>query len=150
MDSYEYYTPKQDSVMFEGFKKNSNSLEQAQFVKKISTEIGFDTNDSIEKAFLKINEEFNELKDEIDKYLKDNLANNIINIKKEVGDLLFSIGGLANKFDFKMEECLKMTIDKFIFRRCYVEDELKKKGKNFENGNMEEMCKWWKEAKKIK
>jgi NTP pyrophosphatase (non-canonical NTP hydrolase) len=142
------FIPNPNSVM-NGFQDIKNSMDKAQFVKKISTDIGFDTNNTLEKRFLKIKEEFDELKNEIDLYLNDNSID-AINIKKEMGDLLFAIGGLANMMNFSMTECLDLTIDKFVFRTCYVEKKLKEIGQDFSNGDINKMCEWWNEAKKIK
>ena len=66
-----------------------------------------------------------------------------------MGDLLFSTSGLANQLNFKTKDCLNMTIDKFLFKTCYVEDKLKENGQNFSNGSIEQMCDWWREAKKF-
>lgn len=139
---------KEDSLM-NGFQKIEDTLEKAQFVKAKSTEIGFDTNNTIEKAFKKIEEEFNELKVEVEKYL-NNGSKNLVDLQKELGDLIFSTSGLGNQLNFKTKDCLEMTIDKFVFRTCYVEDKLKENGKNFSNGDIEQMCDWWREAKKYK
>lgn len=66
-----------------------------------------------------------------------------------MGDLLFSTSGLANQLGFKTKDCLEMTIDKFVFRTCYVEDKLREKNQDFNTGDLKEMCDWWREAKKI-
>lgn len=139
---------KENSLM-NGFQNIENTLEKAQFIKNKSTEIGFNTNNTVEKAFKKIEEEFNELKEEVELYLKDNSIDTI-NIQKELGDLLFSTSGLANQLNFKTKACLEMTIDKFVFRTCYVEDKLQANAQDFSNGDINQMCAWWKEAKKIK
>lgn len=138
---------KQDSVM-NGFQNIEDTLDKAQFTKHKSTKVGFDTNNTVEKAFKKIEEEFNELKAEVELYLKNNSID-ITNIKKEMGDLLFSTSGLANQLNFKTKDCLNMTIDKFLFKTCYVEDKLKENSQNFSNGSIEQMCDWWREAKKF-
>lgn len=137
---------KENSLM-NGFQSIDDTLDKAQFVKHRSTEIGFDTNNSVEKAFKKIEEEFNELKAEVELYLKDNSID-ITNLKKEMGDLLFSTNGLANQLGFKTKDCLNMTIEKFVFRTCYVEDKLRENGQDFSTGDIKQMCEWWKEAKK--
>ena len=130
-----------------GFQDIENILDKAQFIKKKSTEINFDTNNTVKTAFDKIEEEFNELKEEVMLYLKGENTD-ITNLKKEMGDLLFSTSGLANQLGFKTKDCLEMTIDKFLFRTCYVEDKLHEQGQDFTNGDMKQMCDWWREAKK--
>ena len=132
-----------------GFENIENTLEKAQFIKQKSTDINFDTNDTVEKAFAKIEEEFNELKEEVEKYLK-NGGENLMDVKKEMGDLLFSTSGLANKLNIKTTDCLEMTVDKFVFRTRYVEKKLSENNQDFSNGNIEQMCGWWCEAKKFK
>lgn len=65
-----------------------------------------------------------------------------------MGNLLFSTNGLANQLGFKTKDCLNITIEKFVFRTCYVEDKLHENGQDFSTGYIKQMCEWWKEAKK--
>ena len=53
---------KQDSVM-NGFQNIEDTLDKAQFTKHKSTTVGFDTNNTVEKAFKKIEEEVDEYKE---------------------------------------------------------------------------------------
>jgi len=135
-----------DSVM-NGYQEIENVMDKAQFAKKVTTDHGFDTNDSVEKAFNKITEEYEELKVEVENYIKE--GKNLIDLQKEMGDVLFAICGLANKLDIRAEDCLDMTVNKFVFRTCYIEKKLKEKGQDFSNGNIDEMCQWWNEAKQF-
>jgi len=130
-------------MIMNGYHDIGNVMDRAQFVKKSATAVGFDTNDSIEKAFDKVREEVEELKVELD------AGTDFTNIQKELGDVIFALCGLANKLDISAEDCLNMTIKKFVYRSRYVEKKLEDNGQNFSNGDINEMCAWWNEAKKF-
>lgn len=131
-----------------GVDKIENTMDKAQFTKQKAVEVEFVPDDSIEGVFAKIAEEFDELKTEIQAHSSTN--HSIEKIQGEMGDLLFSICGLANKLSIKAEDCLQMTIDKFVFRTGYVEDKLLENGQDFTTGDLNEMCAWWEDAKKVK
>jgi uncharacterized protein YabN with tetrapyrrole methylase and pyrophosphatase domain len=69
-------------------------------------------------------------------------------IKDELGDVLFSLVNLSRFLDISAEDALRMTISKFEHRFAEVEKELKKRGKEFSDSNLEEMDEIWKEVKK--
>lgn len=141
-------------------------LDLAQTIKQKSTDVGFDTNDSVEKAFDKIHEEFLELKEEVDAYSNSdsesesasssstNSTNKTkpdsILIQKEMGDLMFAICALANKLGVRANDCLEMTVDKFTYRNQYVETKLHENGQDWKTGDITKMCEWWCDAKKTK
>ena len=138
-------------------KNNSKTLlDIAQQIKQKSTDVGFDTNNSVEKAFNKINEEFLELKEEVELYLKNSNSSNqnfqpdSTEVQKEMGDLMFAICALANKLGVRANDCLEMTVDKFTFRSKFVEEKLTKNGLTHKTCEITKMCEWWSEAKKIK
>lgn len=70
-------------------------------------------------------------------------------IKEEVGDLLFSIVNLARFLDVDTTEALNFTVNKFVSRFGFVEDKIIESGKSFDDMSLEEMDKFWDEAKKL-
>ena len=65
----------------------------------------------------------------------------------ELGDLLFSLVNLGRHLGLQPEEALNGTIRRFTQRFQYVEDKLRQEGKNLADSNLEEMDKYWDEAK---
>jgi MazG family protein len=115
-------------------------LIEANKLTKKAAKVGFDW-ENTDQVFDKLSEEANELKAEI--FKSDNGK-----IEEEIGDLLFVIVNLARKLDVEPETALKKTNRKFRHRFSYIESELKKQGKSFEDSNLEEMDALWNEAKK--
>ncbi|CFJ38620.1 Nucleoside triphosphate pyrophosphohydrolase/pyrophosphatase MazG [Mycobacterium tuberculosis] len=65
----------------------------------------------------------------------------------ELGDLLFAVVNLARFLKLDPEEALAMTNKKFKRRFSYIEAKLKEAGRSFDETNLQEMDKWWEEAK---
>ena len=69
-------------------------------------------------------------------------------IKDEMGDVLFSLVNLSRFLNISAEDALRMTVNKFEMRFAKVEKELKKRGKDFLDSNLEEMDEIWNWVKK--
>ena len=123
-------------------------LDKAQFLQEKKKDIGFCQKDNARNAFQKIKEEFDMAMMEIQYKHEKKKSDNTAKIHTAIGNLLFSVCGLANTVKSRADVCLEMTIDKFVFRNCYVETKLKEAGKDFSTGDMRDMCRWWNEAKK--
>jgi uncharacterized protein YabN with tetrapyrrole methylase and pyrophosphatase domain len=102
--------------------------------------VGFDWKD-IQPVWDKVEEELEELREVVAE--KDPER-----IKDEMGDVLFSLVNLSRFLDISAEDALRMTISKFEHRFAKVEKELKKRGKEFSDSNLEEMDEIWNEVKK--
>ena len=102
--------------------------------------MGFDWKD-IQPVWGKVEEELEELREVVAE--KDPER-----IKDEMGDVLFSLVNLSRFLDISAEDALRMTISKFERRFAKVEKELKKRGKEFSDSNLEEMDEIWNEVKK--
>jgi tetrapyrrole methylase family protein / MazG family protein len=118
---------------------NLPALLRAEKLQKRAARVGFDWA-NIAGVWEKIHEEIDEIKDSIKK-------NDIIGIKEEIGDALFSLVNLARKYDIDPEEALQKSNNKFIKRFSYMQDKVKDKGNNLKNYTLEEMDALWKEAK---
>ena len=116
------------------------ALIEANKLTKKAAKVGFDW-ENTEHVFDKLSEEVDELKAEILK--RDNGK-----IEEEIGDLLFVIVNLARKLDVEPETALKKTNRKFRRRFSFIESELKKQAKSFEESNLEEMDALWNKAKR--
>ena len=97
--------------------------------------MGFDWK-NIQPVWEKVEEELEELKEVVAK-------KNPERIKDEMGDVLFSLVNLSRFLNISAEDALRMTISKFEMRFTKVEKELKKRGKDFSDSNLEEMDEIW-------
>ncbi len=105
--------------------KNFPSVMRAQKVGSRAGKQGFDFNDYTE-VILKVNEEIEEIKQAI------NLGNQD-EIKKECGDLLFSVVNLVRKLNVDGETALNISTEKFIRRFSRLEEAVTKKGLTMKN-----------------
>ncbi|AJD27702.1 nucleoside triphosphate pyrophosphohydrolase [Clostridium botulinum] len=119
--------------------KTLPALMRADKVQKKAAKVGFDW-DNIEDAMKKIMEEYKEIEDVYK-------SKNKVKILEEIGDLLFSVVNVARFLDIDPENALNYSIDKFINRFQYIEDEAIFMGRKLDNMSLEEMDKLWKEAK---
>ena len=116
------------------------ALARAQSITRRASHLGFDWPD-VEPVWNKIAEEIEELKHAVRSGDKARTG-------EELGDLLFSIVNLARFFDVEAEHVLAQTIDRFTRRFHYIEEQLQKKHKSFDQSTLEEMDLLWEEAKK--
>ena len=70
-------------------------------------------------------------------------------IEGELGDVLFSVCNIAYFLKLDPDTALRSTLRKFESRFRFVEDRLREKGLRPEDSNLEEMDRYWDEAKKI-
>ena len=68
-------------------------------------------------------------------------------IENELGDVIFSVINLARFLDISAENALRLTNKKFIKRFIYIENELEKSGKKFEDSSLAELDQIWNQAK---
>lgn len=115
------------------------ALIRAHKVQKKAAKVGFDWN-KVEEASLKVEEELNEV---LDVYK----SNNKEKIKDEVGDLIFACVNVARLLKVDEEEALNSTIKKFINRFSFIEEQALKNNRNLSEMTLEEMDKFWNEAK---
>ncbi|EPY2307355.1 nucleoside triphosphate pyrophosphohydrolase [Clostridium sporogenes] len=119
--------------------KTLPALMRADKVQKKAAKVGFDW-ENIEDAMKKIIEEYKEIEDVYK-------SKNKVKILEEIGDLLFSVVNVARFLDIDPENALNYSIDKFINRFQYIEDEAIAMGRSLDNMSLEEMDELWKEAK---
>lgn len=93
-------------------------------------------------AFMKIEEEKNEIAEILDLGDKEKL-------EEEIGDLLFSVANFARKCGIDGELALNKATQKFVDRFEMIENEAIKNNKNVEKMSQKELDELW-EAKKIK
>ena len=70
------------------------------------------------------------------------------NIQSEFGDLLFSFVNISRFLSIHPEEALIQTNQKFVRRFKYIEQKVEQSGKDFSEFHLEELDRFWEEAKK--
>ena len=103
--------------------------------------MGFDWEER-SQVWGKVREELAEFEAEVDKMDADRM-------ESELGDVLFSIINAARLYKINPENALERTNKKFIRRFNYLEDKTIKQGKDLRSMTLEEMDRYWDEAKKL-
>ena len=117
------------------------ALARAQSITRRASHLGFDWAD-IGPVWGKVEEEIRELKNAAESGDKARTG-------EELGDLFFSLVNLARFLDVEAEEILAQTIDRFTRRFHHIETKLQQANKSFDQSSLEEMDRFWEEAKKI-
>ena len=127
--------------ILDGVPRGLPALMVAEKMQKKAAKVGFDWDD-IKDVWGKVDEEILELKEAIAKKDKQETEN-------ELGDILFALANLARHLGVDPEIALMGTNKRFKERFTYIEDEIKKNSKKWEDFSLEELDVFWREAKKI-
>ena len=119
------------------------ALIKANRIQEKARNVGFDW-ETPEQVWDKVKEELAEVEAEIKADTK-----NISNIDEEFGDLLFSVINAARLYGVDPENALEHTNRKFIKRFNHVEAKVKDSGKSFGDVSLDEMDRYWNEAKQL-
>jgi len=118
---------------------NLPSLIKAQKLQKKAAKEGFDW-EQINDVFDKLDEEIKEFKEAV-------LKKKNTDIQSEIGDIIFVITNIAKFYKIDAEEALRSTNKKFIKRFQYIEKKIEEKGETLKDCPLEEMERYWQEAK---
>lgn len=116
------------------------TLIKAYRIQDKARNVGFDW-EQREDVWAKVKEEFGELQAEIADMDKDKA-------EAEFGDLFFSLINAARLYKIDPDNALERTNQKFIRRFNYLEEHTIKEGKSLKDLSLEEMDKYWDEAKR--
>jgi MazG family protein len=122
-----------------GVPESLPALIKAYRIQDKARGVGFDW-DEKEQVWDKVAEEFNELKAELRNGTSET-------IEQEFGDLFFSLINAARLYDINPENALERTNQKFIRRFNYLESETIRKGLSLHEMSLQEMDRYWEEAK---
>ncbi len=114
------------------------ALLRASKLQKRAARVGFNWKNA-EDIFAKLEEEIGEFQQETDTARRE----------EELGDMLFVMGNIANYYDINPEEALRKANKKFERRFKYIEEALHKENRDPSSSNLEEMDKFWNEAKEL-
>ncbi len=123
-----------------GVPKHLPALLRAYQVQAKAAHVGFDWQKA-DDVWKKVEEELAEFKQAV----REGTAREK---EQEFGDLLFSLVNLARFLKINPEDALRTTIEKFTDRFQKIEEELKRRGKRFEESSLEEMDDIWNRTKK--
>jgi XTP/dITP diphosphohydrolase len=123
-----------------GVPNSMPALLKAYRIQEKARAVGFDW-EKPEQVYEKVEEELSEFKTEVEK-------GNLQFAEKEFGDLMFSLINYARFLNINPEDALEHTNQKFIRRFGYMEEKVKAQGKQIADCKLEELDKYWNEAKK--
>lgn len=129
---------KNRKSILDGIPKRMPALMRATKVQKKAAKVGFDWTDT-DLILDKVKEEIQELKE----------AKTKQELKHEFGDILIALVNLGRHLGIDPEEALHEATDRMVSRFQYIEKKAKKLGKSLEEMHLEEMDKYWEEAKQL-
>lgn len=121
--------------------KNLPTLARAQRVTEWASKLGFDWPE-IAPVWKKVEEEIDELKTAA-------ASGDSRRIEAELGDLLFSIVNLSRFLHAEAEDALGAAVERFVTRFAHVEARIKEQGRKMGDATLEEMDRYWEEAKRL-
>lgn len=128
-----------NKTVLSGVPKSLPALIKAFRIQEKASNVGFDWDDA-RGAIDKMKEELSEFAFEAERNDKSRM-------ESELGDLIFSIVNVARICGINPENALEKTNMKFISRFNHIEDSARKEGKKLGDMTLEEMDKYWNEAK---
>ena len=128
---------KRESIL-DGIPKRMPALQRATKVQNKTAKVGFDWKND-EDILDKIQEEIRELKE----------AKTKEELEHEFGDILIALVNLGRHLGIDPEEALHKATDRMVNRFQYIEKKSKEQGKDLKDMPLEEMDKYWEEAKKL-
>jgi XTP/dITP diphosphohydrolase len=117
------------------------ALLKAYRIQEKARAVGFDW-EKPEQMFEKVKEEILEFEEEVNN--KDHQK-----AEKEFGDILFSLINYARFLNINPEDALESTNKKFIKRFAHMEQRVKDQGKQISDCKLEELDRYWNEAKTL-
>ena len=128
--------------VLQGVPKSLPALIKASRIQDKVAGVGFDWEEP-SQVFEKVQEELSELQEEVK-------ANDLNKIEDEFGDVLFSMINYARFLKIDPETALERTNKKFIFRFQHLEKRAVEHNLDLSTMSLEEMDKFWEEAKHLK
>jgi tetrapyrrole methylase family protein/MazG family protein len=128
-----------------GIPSGLPALMRAVAVQNSAAKVGFDW-DAPAQISDKIIEELHEFQAVLDG--GDASGERSERLLDEMGDLLFAVVNLARFLRIDPEEALSATNQKFTKRFMYIEEQLRLRGKTFDQTDIREMERYWQEAKR--
>ncbi len=116
------------------------SVIKAYRIQDKARNVGFDWKEPRD-VWEKVREELGELESELEKGDKERSTT-------ELGDFIFSVINAARLYHLNPDNALERANKKFISRFTYIEEKAKEEGRNIKDLTLDEMDRYWNEAKK--
>jgi|GEM_PF-23946 len=130
--------PERKRVL-DGVYKGMPTLLRAHKVQKRVAKVGFDWTDT-EDVKKKVLEEWNEFNEAVAQHNPEEMEN-------ELGDLIFSLVNFARHLGLESETALNRCNNRFVKRFEHVEDRVVESGKDWGDYTLDELDRFWDEAK---
>lgn len=130
-----------NKTVLSGVPNSMPALLKAYRIQEKARAVGFDW-EQPEQVYEKVKEELNEFESEVKK-------GDLKKAENEFGDVLFSLINYARFLGINPEDALEHTNKKFIKRFSYMEEKVKAQGKQIADCKLEELDKYWNEAKTL-
>ena len=117
------------------------ALARAQSISRRAAHLGFEW-PHIDHVWKKVEEEIRELKEAA-------ASGDKCRTTEELGDLFFTLVNIARFLDVEAEDSLAQMVNRFTQRFQYIENKLAEANKSFDQSSLEEMDRFWEEAKKL-
>lgn len=127
------------SSVLDGIPERLPALIRAQRMQEKAANVGFDWPDA-GPVWEKMSEELGELRECLESGDQEGA-------REEFGDFLFSAVNAARFHGLTAEDSLRLTVRKFERRFRYIEAELERRGLSFEESTLQELDRFWEEAK---
>lgn len=127
------------SSILDGIPAHLPALIKAHRIQEKAANVGFDWAEWT-LAWEKLNEEINEWREAVDQQNRKEQAD-------EFGDLLFSLVNVGRLLNLNAEDSLRKANKKFDRRFRYIEQKLKDQDRSLDQADLEEMDRYWNEAK---
>ncbi len=127
------------SSLLDRVPKNMPGLLQAFKLQQKAATVGFDWPD-VGGAWQKVKEETAEFEQAV-------LSADVPSQQEELGDLLFAVVNVARFHGIEPEAALLATVSKFRRRFAYIEQQAERAGRPLTDYSLEELDRWWEEAK---
>lgn len=129
-----------------GVPKGLPSMVKAYRIQDKARGVGFDWEDKTQ-IWNKVEEELSEFKEVFD--INSHQSLDPDKAEQEFGDLLFSLINYARHVGINPENALERTNKKFISRFSFLERKIQEEGKSLQDMSLEQMDRYWEEAKSI-
>jgi len=125
--------------ILDGIPSHLPGLIKAQRMQEKAANVGFDWTEWT-LAWEKLNEEIDEWKEAVESQTKTEQA-------EEFGDLLFSLVNVGRLLKLNAEHSIRLANKKFDSRFRYIEKKLSESDRTLAQADLQEMDKYWNEAK---
>lgn len=133
---------REKKSVLEGVPRHLPALLRAYRVQQKASRAGFDWK-NIKEVIPKLEEELSEFREAMQS------GADAERLAEEAGDIMFSIVNVLRFAGINPEEALTKSVDKFIKRFRYIEDETEKQKKNMKDMHLAELDMLWEAAKKV-